>query len=890
LVAPVVLPAAPASPSLPDPVDDAAFMEALDRRGLDDWLQQYLDDVPATDAVGSSLAQRERLLIQAAKPGQTVQQVRSTIEQADRILADLIEQHGDHPARLGWQFELARDYLERQCPTAFENLMLYDLPGRDAATVQQLASRAVDVLNALRQAKTDLWKSLESMDEPALAALRESGSLTMLESLDAQSAMLLAWARLYQAVAVCSQSDPKSANFAEILSEVTRTGRLDLPAGRESEQAGALLVAAICQRHLGQCDDADARARQVIAILGRITDRTLRQRLRQTALLAVLEQIRANRDAGRLDAALQAVEQARGWCLKSRSDEPAALIAVTMLEAGILQLRQSVSQPATTRPVLVISPAEWMQSTECLAALQNAANRSPVHRDLLYSVLASSVSSVAPTGLSHPFALQILLGAAVADADATRINAVIPAVRAAMAAVSSQDATSAGELAYLLGRALGVAQVRTEAVQVLADMVEAFPTHDRADAAARQAVALAGDDLRHAGPGGTPASRAAFIRAVHILRQRTPQDPQAADWTYALAAALENDSHFEDAAVEYAKVPAGHPRFRDSALGGLRCWRQALDQAGANAATVAALADKAKAAVHLARTQAATQPARSDKDCSDAALTLAAAELLNHPAVGGAADADQLLAEFETRYPACPDLLGPVLRQRIVAMRQLKQLQQARGLVDRYLAADPENAGSVMAGLLQTMHDEMLAAFDRGDAAAASTVAGEAAQLGRALLDWGADRPGRLTPTHSIVIHLWYAAALETAGRPAEALAAIEQVEPQAQDSLPADSVTLIELRLTRADALFSLDRTAEALDIYTGVWQRSAEQSSSWWHGLVGSLRCHAKLDPDPSQVLQSIRQQRFLAPDLGGGRWKHQLEAIEQSIQAKPATKPAQ
>jgi len=35
--------------------------------------------------------------------------------------------------------------------------------------------------------------------------------------------------------------------------------------------------------------------------------------------------------------------------------------------------------------------------------------------------------------------------------------------------------------------------------------------------------------------------------------------------------------------------------------------------------------------------------------------------------------------------------------------------------------------------------------------------------------------------------------------------------------------------------------------------------------------------LGSDPHQIVQAVRQQRVLSPDLGGPRWKRALEKIE-------------
>ena len=315
--------------------------------------------------------------------------------------------------------------------------------------------------------------------------------------------------------------------------------------------------------------------------------------------------------------------------------------------------------------------------------------------------------------------------ASVPNFAADRLTAAIEAGRAALASPQSgNDAFLAGELRYLLGRALGLTRARPEAVQILADLVEALPKHDRADAAARLAVNLAAEEVRRGGHSGSPASRAIFIRAARVLRQRIPAEVSAAELTFSIGVALENDGRYEQAAGEYATVPIDHARWNDAALGRVRCWREALEQATAGAGRPTSrpseMIAQAQAAARAVREQAgieptaAHRPASRTADCSHARLILAVAELLNHPGLEASQEAAGLLEDFEKRFVGCPDLQGSAMWQRIVSLRQLKRLQEAQSVLDRYLTTDPDHAGPTIVGLLKAVHDEMQVALRRG--------------------------------------------------------------------------------------------------------------------------------------------------------------------------------
>jgi tetratricopeptide (TPR) repeat protein len=359
---------------------------------------------------------------------------------------------------------------------------------------------------------------------------------------------------------------------------------------------------------------------------------------------------------------------------------------------------------------------------------------------------------------------------------------------------------------------------------------------------------------------------------------------------------LENDSRFEEAAGEYAAVPASHRCAQDAVLGRIRSWRRALEEASARGsfdeADRAALAERARNAVASIGEQLSatctSRPASRPSDCAGMSTLLAFAELLNHPAIGGAEQTASLIAQSEAAFRSCPELLGPALRQKIVALRQLKRLTEARAVVDQYLAADPEHAGGAMAGLLQSMHDEVSNLLELGDLSSAAMVAAEAVQVGQSLLTWGDAKPERLRSSDRLVIRLWHASALLRAGESATALHAFEEIERQAQASLPENSATRILLQLGKADALLAVGRHTDALAAYASIWQACPEHSPEWWHAFVGNLRCHSRLDAVPDQVLASIKQQRFLSPDLGGKRWQRELLQIEQELSARAASQP--
>ncbi len=883
-------------------LDESLFREGLRQRGLTDWLEQYLADTPPLEDVDARLRQREKLLDEAAKPALTDDQRRTLVTEASAILSSLISEHPGHSARLRWRFELARDTLERLEPQVFDALLLYDLPGRDRARVNELSTRAVEILETLRQQIADAWKSFEALDEAAIEQAVASGSLRVLESLDARSASLFAWAQLHHELSADLPEADRQRRLSVLLTEVAQRYGWTEPGRPAAQRCGALVIATIAARSCGELDQANRCARGIVATFKDIKAPQDRKRLRRAVLLAVLEQIRVMRDRGKFEDALKAVEQARQWAERTRPGDVQTAVAVALAHRSVLArekrsepLEPGSSEPGRPRPGQR-PPQPLLQPPRALVPLQQLAERSPEHRDALYAATAGALASEPISTRRSPFELQLLLGAAVMDAIVSRERPEPDIQRRLKKAIDgAQDAIDAlpadvssaihGELLFLLGRAHYLAGMHLEAVGVLADLVERFGQHDRASGAAEQAVAIAQEFLRRPDQKDPRTARDSFVRAVRLLRKQSPGSPAARKLQYFVALALEANGHLEEAAEEYAAVPGGDPYVLKARLGRARCLRNALNRAVADRTLsgpgIRELAERALNAAREAATAAEPHAHASAQDESHllaGEIILLLSNLLNHPSISRPAEVLTVLEGFEQRFADQPALVGAALRERVLALRELKRLREARLVVGQFLKADPQAAGPVMARLLEAMRNEIDNAAARGDTEAAQRIAREAAQLAGTLLDWSEQRPDRVGATDRLAIRVWQAGSLRDAGRTDEALGIYEECSGADPGILPATSALRTEIRLGRAECLLELDRARDALLIFTDVWQGSPEQSPDWWRAFVGCLKCHTRLAGDPTEILQSIRQQRHLDPDLGGPRWRRELEVLEK------------
>ncbi|HSW44384.1 MAG TPA: hypothetical protein VLM89_02310, partial [Phycisphaerae bacterium] len=725
----------------------------------------------------------------------------------------------------------------------------------------------------------------ENLDEQGLAQMEVTGWLRSLEALDHRSAVLLVWARLCHAI--CRVDSDRAATLNELLDDLTRRwGWATNDRYDPSVRINALVLASVAARYAGRFDEADGFARKIIALQTEQANSPRRPELPGDSLLAILEQIRVLRDAGRREEALTAVDTAQTYLRKAWPDDLAAALAVDLLEWSVLAGRKAGQRGGSV-----------LASAEALVPLEVFASKSLVNREILRAALAGALADEPIRPDLSPFALELIAGAAVSDvldrlppdrrASDARLAAVIDALQQVAASQPADvSPVELGEMLYLRGQVLLAAGRKLEAARALADLVERVPNHDRARAAARQAVTLVRGVL-DGGQGDSAAARAAFVRAGRLLRKLMPDAPESRSLQYFIAQALEDSGMLREAADEYAAVL---PEDANGPLAGLRrarCLRtllqQAVGPAGTAPADLKSLTDETVEVARSGAKIAGTRPADDQPAlCLAAEQVLLLANVLNLPVVGRSAEALDALNNFESRFDRCPGAVGQALRERIVALRQLKRMAEARQVVDLYLQKDPEQAGPVMIRLLQAMHDEIEAAEDRGDEQAVRSVAAEAAELARMLLKWSDAHPGSVAPGDGLTIAVWRAAATLHAGRPDEAIELYELCTRMAEEIQQPHEAQEVQIRLGNAEAVLAAGRPEHALTLFSNLCRRLPEESPPWWRAFVGQLRCHAALNHDSDGILQTIRQRRYLSPDLGGPRYRRTIEAVEKGALA--------
>ncbi|HOW18072.1 MAG TPA: hypothetical protein PLC79_03470, partial [Phycisphaerae bacterium] len=728
---------APSAVHATDRLDDEAFRRGLRERGLIELLELFDREHPATDEISRALRQRETLLRACDDAQRSLTDRADACRRALDILEKLVAENPNHPDRFAWRLEMGRDLVERQSASALEALLFRVASPKQRDEIAATADRAIAVLQRLADDLAAEWRRLSTLPPEQFEQLAAANRPKQLESIEAAGAYLLAWARLYRAMVLPTGDARRAGLLAQATDEVVSRRLTAQPQEKTGLQMQSLVLAAIAQRLADKLDAADAASAQAVAVYSQTTDPQRRRALDTWALLAVLERIRLLNDRGRPAEALAAVGRAYEWARKTRPDDLGAMVALAVLERSIAA---ASGQPAGDEP---------------LASLLRTR---PDARPLIYESLgrlAQTRGDVPPAAV--PDKLGLLW---VCAEDGANLNEAVTLARSLCDA--GGDAFVTAEALFLLSRCEAARSRPTAAAQALLRLARQCPSSDRAATAIDEAVRLAAQGVtatgsvpatqtqkkaeppESTGPATSRAStqatgespgaeerptpfveaRETFVQAVRLLREKSPNNPRVPEATFAMAVALEQMQRWNEAAAEFARVPAAHELAAEAALRRARCLTRQFEARPDEQAATDAL--QAAADAHR-RIDLLPQP--RGNPCWTAEAILLRAEIQAHPAVHQPDAALATLEAFETQYGGCREAIGAMWRIRLSAMESLDRLDQANRLVDRVMAAEPDRVGPVMIRLLARMQEKIERLRDEGDAAGVRTLAGEAAEL-----------------------------------------------------------------------------------------------------------------------------------------------------------------
>jgi len=861
------------------------FLIGLRREGLFDLQAEYMRRYPPRNPAEQSWYQREQQLAEALKPDVPMDRRLEYFQRADAAAAKAIQAEPNSVRSLLWRADRAETWLEQAARPYFEQVLFFGPTESDTKKLRDCARRAAAAFDEAIAAVQAYLERLETGQGGALAREAERVGLNAYSMLR-RLRFGRCWALLQQALGTDRTDVEQGLLVGEVLRCLQEAGLLE----RRSDQSGlrvqALFMAAVASRLQADWPSALSYLQKALQVLEALPE-PQRRRLEWIGFAVQVERVRMLLDQGYAQRAMAAARNLQAWLDRQRG-LTSELRFARRLSAAMLEF-EAISLAATTAAAEGNLGRRDEYAARRFESLARLARDWPDYRRHIYRLVAERLGKVTEVAKLPAF------GRVAYAADMLRQGKFAEALAAAQSV--EQDTSAAAQRvrpdaiyfqAISLQR-LGQAAAAAEAFWRLA---RDFPKDKRAKDALLNCLYLLAESKAVASEAG----RRTFLEAGERLLRGWPAAAQQHGWVLPIAEATLQEGRYARAVELFAMVPRDSDQYPRAvrgrivaAAGQLRAGQLGPNQQEARRVAEEVIAEAIDFASRLSKTgggSAATQPAREARLAAD--VLLAAAELCVDP-LGDSARALKILENFEQRYKPPAALLGRLLAVRIQALQKMGRLPETMGLVEKFIAAQPDAAGPVVAALLADMQRAIRQQQRAGRAAEARAYAAMAIQLAERLDEWAAQRAAVISPQQRYAIRLRLAEALLQAGQLQRALklfdALVAEDAARWDDKQPRDADAL----RGQADCLFGLGRWVEAREAYLRIWRRSQVRSELWWRCLLRSLQCSAKLGEDPEKILKSIRQHRRLWPDMGGPHLSKQFEQLQLELIRRTTTKPA-
>jgi len=295
---------------------------------------------------------------------------------------------------------------------------------------------------------------------------------------------------------------------------------------------------------------------------------------------------------------------------------------------------------------------------------------------------------------------------------------------------------------YTQAAALLQVGAKAKAAELFRKVADGFPKYKYAAASASYAVGVPGQMYEKA---KTEENRQAYEDALHWFVQNWLQSDPDQQYFYALV--LYRGEKWLEAADAFARVPEKAEHYPDSkywvALCRLENFRNKVLASKDKQLILSGARDVAKRLVDFAKYAFQVQNADFSDQKKQTLLSWAqfayinAADVYLYNEVSLPADALPLLEETEKKFDLSKEARGRVLKLKIDAFQKLQKLDEARQVLDEFLAvADPKDVGPVLRGLFAAMTEDVRELIKRGKTDLASTKVEQAKALGDRFQQW----------------------------------------------------------------------------------------------------------------------------------------------------------
>lgn len=875
--APGHLSAQPPDPGVPPEerrLDESIFRSGLKRRGLDELLELHLRDFPPRDVGSRLMMERDIKLAQFADASLPWPERRGAITEANRLLARLIELRANDPERLEWRLTLAKSLIHDEAEPYYSSILFRGGSRADREQLAALTGRALDLLTRL---KTEIAGEFERIDELTAAqfeTLERNGVIQRLDNMGPEVDYRLLWALFYDALPRDSGDAAREQRLAGVLAGAAEIeGLLDTPHEQSRVQVQALLLLGMTHRRLGDRPAAREHLDRAVQTAEGLADVQQRAEVDWAVTLALADRIRVEIDAGEYDDALARIEQFNGRAAARSGDTFPLRLVAALLERDCFRARAAAAarQAGQRAEAVRFRNAAWRP-------LARLAKREPQRRDEIYATINDVVGLDADPATLDPFEQCALIAGLLHEAGPQ--NTEGPLQRAVTVGKGLLDkpgeieADLVPEVLYNTGVALFRLGRLLEAAEAFARIGREHPQYDRALQAATLAVQICAKI--YPAQRDNAAVRDLYLAALDTLVKHFGHAPEAKYWRYFYAQTLEDVGRFDEAARQYGLLGEDHEHYLDALLHRMRCLLRVLDAPagvkGLSPAEQQTAVNDFLAAQRVVVTKL-TPAAQAEKDEARAAAlrgylaqaTVLYAEAHTLAALNRPEKAIEILDKFEEQHPGAKDLLGRVLRVRVLALEKLGRIDEATALIPVFLEVDPDSAGPALQSLYLALSADSERLEELGDDAGAKRKAETALLLAERIDEWARDPRNKDRVGGAAGLALQLAEANLRAGRYEKARDLFS-----AYLGLPAGSKTPEAKADLRgqwgfAEALYQSGDYAAALPLFNRLFRGLPDADKLRFRALLRDLQCRTALGDPADGIIKVIQQQETLHPELG-------------------------
>jgi len=853
----------------------ATFREGLRKRGLTELLELHLHDFPPQGRAAELRMRRDLKLSESADAFLSPEARKAALEEANRLLAELIEQDSNSPDRFEWRFAYAHSLIYDESDP-FITRLLYR--GGNSEDRRELRARTAPALASLEVLKQELEKEYDRLDHLSVTefnSLEREGHIERLDVLAPRADYLMLWCLYYDALAREENDLLRADRLGRILDLLERQPAiLETPHEDSKVQVQGLVLAGMTRRLLDDHSKSREHFDRALAIVHRLSTEE-RSRVHWAIVLAHVESIRNDCEDARFESAakglarLREVEQAPG------ADAFGLLLVAALLERSVLQAQaQEATKQDESQKAAKFTTNAWRVPMRLIEQF-------PTRRDEVYAALTDLIPPDADPELLDPISRSALVAGWLARADdnqSQREQLLHKAITVGEQLVKAPPADAdslTSEVLFNVGIAKFRLGDRSGAAEAFRRVATGFANFSEGRRAAVLAVELAASAFNEAPAEQQSDLAIPYRAAMETLLNTYADSDEAKHWRFFYAQLLEQLGQHDHAATQYAMVGSGHEYIRDSMLGRLRALAARLRQF---ASTTEAPGGPPESLVRefqstLQQFLETMSPRNAESVADDstarllAAATLLGAEVNILHGIDQPERALQQLDRFEETFGNQQDLLDRVWRVRLLAYDRLDRLTDAAAALPVFLTASPANAGATLQSLYDDLAEQIETLREKG-----STRAQQKAQLAlvvaRELVAWAERQSDPALGMDRLRLGVQFAEASLAAESLSQARELFEKVlrEIDGSTASPNQAFLQAKARIGLAETLYRAGDFAAALPLFNDLAMRLDNDHPFRWKSLLRDLQCRTALKAPPDEIIKVIHQHEYLHPEMGG------------------------